>query len=130
MIIALAVEKNSIDSYLFSVFGRCKYILLYNSGDNSRRIIPNPFSAAFDGAGIQASQLLIENNCDVLIANNIGNHALAFLNSVGVKVYKSGVVTASTAIALFDEGKLEEAESKNADKRERVRYRKRGSQRK
>lgn len=127
MIIALAVETDSFDSDLSDVFGRCKYLLVYNYEDQSKKIIQNPFAAAFDGAGIQTSQLLIENNCDVLIANNIGNQALIFLESVGIKVYKSPKEKVLNAIILFNEGKLERAESRNELVRgRRKRFRNRG----
>lgn len=127
MIIALAVENNNLDSELADVFGRCKYLLIYNSEDHSQKIISNPFAAAFDGAGIQTSQLLIENNCDVLITNKIGDQALIFLESVGIKVYKSTKVKALNAISLLNNGKLEEAKSENEIGRgRRKRYRNRG----
>jgi len=128
MIIALAVEKDSVDPELSDVFGRSKYLFIYNSEDQSMKIIPNPFAAAFDGAGIQTSQLLIENNCDVLVVNNIGDQAHSFLNSVGIKVYKSTKDTASAVIKMFIEDKLKEAESKNdLGKGRRKRYRRRGN---
>ncbi|MDZ7764771.1 MAG: NifB/NifX family molybdenum-iron cluster-binding protein [Melioribacteraceae bacterium] len=127
MTIALAVEKESFDSELSDVFGRCKYLLIYNSKDQSKKMIPNPFSSAFDGAGIQTSQLLIENDSDVLIVTNIGDQALIFLESVEIKVYKSPKEKALKAITLFNEGKLEEAKSQNEFVRgRRKRYRQRG----
>ncbi len=127
MIIALAVENNSLDSELADVFGRCRYLLIYNSEDQSQKIISNPFAAAFDGAGIQTSQLLIENNCDVLIVSKIGNQALIFLESVGIKVYKSNKDKAQSVIELFNKGKLEEMNFPNDLKRgRRKRYRNKG----
>jgi predicted Fe-Mo cluster-binding NifX family protein len=117
MIIALAVENNSLDSELADVFGRCRYLLIYNPEDQSQKIISNPFAAAFDGAGIQTSQLLIENNCDVLIVSKIGNQALIFLESVGIKVYKSNKDKAQSVIELFNKGKLEEMNFPNDLKR-------------
>lgn len=127
MIIALAVEENNFNAELSEVFGRSRYILVYNSENQSNKIIPNPFAAAFDGAGIQTSQLLIENNCDILITNNIGNQALIFLESVGIRVYKSPKATVLNAITLFNEGKLEQAEPKNELVRgRRKRFRNRG----
>ncbi len=127
MIIALAVEKDSLDSDLSDVFGRCKFLFIYNSEFRSNKIIHNPFAAAFDGAGIQTSQLLIENNCDVLIVHNIHNQALIFLESVGIKVYKSAKEKAMNAISCFNEGKLEEVRSQNEfDRGKRKRFRRRG----
>lgn len=119
MIIALAVENNNFDSVLSDVFSRCKYIIIYNSADYSKKIILNPFAATFDGAGIQTSQLLIENNCDVLITNKIGIQAFIFLDSVGIKVYKSHKNKASAVIELFNQGRLEEAAFQNGSGRER-----------
>lgn len=127
MIIALAVEENNFDSELSEVFGRSKYLLIYNSEKQSNKIIPNPFAAAFDGAGIQTSQLLIENNCDVLIVGNIGNQALIFLESVGIKVFRSKKEKAQSVIKLYNQAKLEEVKSHNEVERgRRKRYRNRG----
>ncbi len=127
MIIALAVETNSIDSELSDVFGRCKYLLIYNSEDQSKKIIMNPYAAAFDGAGIQTSQLLIEHNCDVLIVSKIGNQALIFLESAGIKVYKSNKNKSQSVIELFNRGKLDKAKPPNDFESGRgKRYRNRG----
>jgi len=112
MIIALAINENNFDSELSEVFGRSKYLLFINSEDESKKIICNPFASSFGGAGIQTSQILIENNCDVLITKSIGEHAYSFLKSVDIKVFISKEDSVLKTIELYEKGLLELADEK------------------
>jgi predicted Fe-Mo cluster-binding NifX family protein len=49
--------------------------------------------------------------------SKIGNQALIFLESVGIKVYKSNKDKAQSVIELFNKGKLEEMNFPNDLKR-------------
>lgn len=107
MIIAFTLNNNSNQSTFSKTFGRCNYIKIINSERNIEKFIKNPFSSSLGSSGIQASQLLIENSCEVIITKQIGDQALTLLNSVGIKVYKSEAETASDAYKLFQENKLQ-----------------------
>lgn len=112
MIIALSIDENNFDSELSEVFGRSKFLLFLNSEDKSKKIICNPFASSFGGAGIQTSQILIENNCDVLITKSIGEHAYSFLKSVDIKVFISKEDNVLKTMELYERGLLELVDEK------------------
>lgn len=107
MKIALTLKKNNSKSSFASLFGRCSYIMIVNTLDNSEVFIKNPYSSSIGSSGIQTTKLLVENNCEILITKSIGSQALMYLNSVGIKVYTSSEKTAYDSINLFNKGRLE-----------------------
>lgn len=107
MNIAFTLTKKSNQSAFSKMFGRSNYIMIINSEKNSQKFIKNPFASSIGSSGIQASQLLIENSCEVIITKHIGDQALTLLKSVGIKVFKAEVETASDAYKLFQENKLQ-----------------------
>ncbi len=124
MKIALAVKKPEPDSILSEGFGRSPYLLIHDTISETDTIFANPFIVSMIETGIEASRILIENNCDVLITNNIGRHAFQFLKSAGVKVFFSPGINANKALKLFLEGNLNSVELNAPRHHRRNRYRK------
>lgn len=125
---AFAIQENSIDSQLSDVLGRSKYFLIIDTNTGAKQIITNPFAFSFGGAGIQASQLLIENDCDVLITKTIGAQVLSFLESAGIKVYLYPGMKSEKALELFHDGLLNKASLRiSRENGRRNRFRRRGS---
>ena len=104
--IAVGTEKPEAESLISELFGRSNYFILFDKKNNTEEIITNPFARTFGGAGIQAAQLLVEKNVDILITNQIGNNAMRILNSAGVKVFSCIRENARTAVGLLYEDKL------------------------
>ena len=109
MLFAFAIGDLVKASRMNHPFGRSGHFLLVNNVNNERKIIRNPYSETLDDAGIQTSQLLIENNVDIIMVNQIGNNAMRVLNSAGIKVYRFEGSEIDTALKLFEAGKLMEA---------------------
>jgi predicted Fe-Mo cluster-binding NifX family protein len=124
MKIAVAVENPDPDSMISEGFGRSRYLLIHDTINESDTIITNPFFASVGGAGIETSQILIENNCDALITSSIGKHALMLLKSAGVQVFLSTETTANNALNLFREGNLNSVELNTPRHHRRKHYRK------
>ncbi|MEM3654097.1 MAG: NifB/NifX family molybdenum-iron cluster-binding protein [Candidatus Bathyarchaeia archaeon] len=70
--------------------------------------IPNLASGAMSGAGIQAAQIIINKNVEVLITENIGPKALQALLVAGIKIVICAYGTVREAIEKYKKGELKE----------------------
>lgn len=75
MKIALSTSGENLESLLDLRFGRCKYFYIYDVENKSGYTIENEGLKANEGAGIVASQQLVDENIDVIITGNLGPNA-------------------------------------------------------
>ena len=75
MIIAVPAENQSLDSAICQSFGRAPFFCIYDTESESSRFIDNSAKEASGGAGIEAAQLLVDQNVDALITYRIGENA-------------------------------------------------------
>lgn len=112
MKIVLTTASSSIDGDMDQHFGRAPGFLIYDSERRSVEYIDNQINVdALQGAGIQAAQHIIEKGAECVITGHVGPKAFKVLNSAGVKVFNSNADTIKESLALFNSGKLKEAES-------------------
>ncbi len=126
MKIAFAISGKGANPCFSEVFGRSKYFKIIDSDNGRSSILCNPFSESFGGAGIQTSQFLIENECDVLITKTIGAQALSVLEAAQIKVYLCSCDDSIEAEKQFNEGELEIAKLEDLVFRRKRRRRRRG----
>lgn len=110
MKIALSSSGKTLDCQLDPRLGRCEYFVLVDSETKSFEILDNPGINASGGAGIKASQALVDSLVEVLITGSVGPNAWDILKGAGVKIYKSGIVSLKKALEDFEGGKLESIE--------------------
>jgi len=108
MKIALCSSGTDLDSTPSPVFGRCPYFLFVDDETEEVIAAANPAADASGGAGVQASQFVVERGAEVLLAGRVGPSALEVIVKAGVKVYDSGSVDARTALSRWKEGVLSE----------------------
>ncbi len=107
MKIGLPSNGNDLSQAFASVFGRCSYFVVIDS-DNQKVIaaFPNTAQNAAGGAGIQASQSLVDNQVEVVIAPQMGPNAWNVLQNTGIRVYSGINGTIQQNIDAFINGKL------------------------
>jgi len=59
MKIAISSSGTSLDSNVDPRFGRCQYYIIYDTNTDSFEYVDNESRQAMGGAGIQASQFLV-----------------------------------------------------------------------
>lgn len=89
MIIAMPVEGKSMDSKISDNFGRTEFYLLYDDKTDEATFLENTAAKSQSGAGIEAAQILVDNNIDVLITPRCGKNAADVLKSGNIEIYKS-----------------------------------------
>jgi predicted Fe-Mo cluster-binding NifX family protein len=113
MLIAVTAENRDTDSMVAEKFGRTPFIIIYDTAKNTFESLPNPFANLFGGAGIQTSQLIIENNVESVITTDIGPNPLRFLRSADIKVYLCTGKKVIDAIKDFMEKNLTEVKQES-----------------
>ncbi|MGM0568405.1 MAG: NifB/NifX family molybdenum-iron cluster-binding protein [Elusimicrobiota bacterium] len=111
MKVCLTSTGKSLDSKLDSRFGRCAYFIFLDTEDSENfESLANAAANASHGAGIQASQFVMEKKPAAVITGNIGPNASSVLSNAGIKVYtftaEGSVMEALTALK---KGKLKAA---------------------
>ncbi len=111
MIIAITAKEASMQSEVDPRFGRAAYFLLANSltgevyaHDNSEG------TAAANGAGTSAAQLMAENKVDILYTGSVGPKAGEVLEKVGIKVYENTSGTVEEVLANLPQEVIDEAQ--------------------
>lgn len=108
MKIGISSTGRELNSLLDTRFGRCIYLIIYDTVNNSVKVIENQGQASGGGAGIAAAQQMIDEDVDAVITGNAGPNAYNLLKNSGIRVYRCGSIKVELAIQLFKEGKLEE----------------------
>jgi predicted Fe-Mo cluster-binding NifX family protein len=102
--ITISSSGKELNSLLDPRFGRCPFYAVYDTEDEKWNFHPNPGSMEGSGAGIKASQFLIEKQVDVLLTGDVGPNASRILNSAGIKVYSFSEVLIEKALKLYEDG--------------------------
>lgn len=106
MKIAIPVDENNENTNVCISFGRAPYFFIYNFESKEKVFIENTSKNSPGGAGIKASQQLLDNKIDVLITFRCGENAENVLAEGKVKIYKAEFAKASDNINAFLDNKL------------------------
>ena len=92
MKIAVASEGPTWPSKMATVFGRCAYLLIFDTETGATEPIENPGAQAPGGAGVAAAQLVLDHGAQVLVAPKVGPQAHEVLVQADVQIVfqKSG----------------------------------------
>lgn len=88
-------------------FGRTQYFLVYNTETLQKTFLANAAATAQGGAGIQASQFVVDQGTNALLVPMIGKNAADVLKDSGVDLYMTSGCSIQDNIAAFSNGKLE-----------------------
>lgn len=108
MKIAITSQGDNLDSQADPRFGRCAYFLIVDTESDSLEAVQNPAVGAGGGAGIQASQLVLDKGVEAVVSGNVGPNAFRTLRGAGIKIYGGASGTVREALGSFKEGRLQE----------------------
>jgi predicted Fe-Mo cluster-binding NifX family protein len=94
-------------------FGRCAYLVIFDTEKMLSETTNNPGSDSDSGAGIAAAQCLLGKKVDAVIAGNCGPKAYQVLSKFGMKVVTGVEGNITDALETFQAGKLKEAKKAN-----------------
>jgi len=102
-----------LDAQVDPRFGRCQYFIFADAESLDFKATQNPYATAGGGAGIQAGQLIAENDVEAVITGNCGPNAYRTLQAAGIQVVIGASGTVRQAIESFKKGSLGAASQPN-----------------
>ncbi len=87
MKIGIATIEKDLNQNVNPTFGRAPYFAVYNTITKSVEFYNNEAKNAQGGAGIKASQFLVDLNLDAIIAYRLGENAVKVLTSANINLY-------------------------------------------
>lgn len=108
MKMCVSASSGSLDAAVDSRFGRCPYFVIVDSETMDFKAVPNDFSSAAHGAGIQAAQTVVNSGAKVFITGNVGPNAFNVLAATGIKIVIGASGSVKEAIEKYKNGQLQE----------------------
>lgn len=108
MKIAISSTGKTMENLLDMRFGRCEYFQIYDTESKEVKILENEGQNASGGAGIIASNQLVDEKVDVIITGNFGPNAFEIIEKAGVKAYKCESISITSVIEKYNKGELEQ----------------------
>lgn len=107
MKICISSTSNNKGALVDKRFGRCPYFAIYDTDTNVFDFIENSAVKEAQGAGLSASQNIIDKKVDAVITGNVGPNAMKILSAADIKVYQFNGDTVEQQVQLFLENKLD-----------------------
>jgi predicted Fe-Mo cluster-binding NifX family protein len=107
MRIVVSSQGETLDALASPVFGRCPTFVFVDSETMSTEAVPNPAMSQGGGAGIQATQFVVNQGAEAVLTGNLGPNAFDVLQAAGVPGYLVGGGTVGQAVAAFNAGQLQ-----------------------
>ena len=110
MILSISSQGETLNSQPNPRFGRTPYFIQYDLDKKTWQAFPNEALPQSGGAGVAASQFLIDHGSEVAISGRFGPNAHRALKSAGIRmfVFNDHTVTISEVIDAFTHDQLEE----------------------
>ena len=106
MKVAISSSGTTLESNVDTRFGRCPYFIIYDTGDDTFSHIENQSRQAMGGAGVQAAQMIVNQNVEAVITGNIGPNAYKVLSAASISVYSGTTGSVENAIDRLKKDEL------------------------
>jgi predicted Fe-Mo cluster-binding NifX family protein len=111
MLVAIPTDGNDLSGNVDQRFGRCARFLMVDSETMEFRVIVNPAAVQSGGAGVTASQTIIDQGAKVVIAGEVGPKAYDVLERARIRIYTRVSGRIQDALDLLESDQTEEAEA-------------------
>lgn len=108
MKIAISASGKNAESLLDKRFGRCEYFQIHDTESGEIKVLDNNGQNSSGGAGIAASNQLIDEDVDVIITGSLGPNAFELIEKSEIKAYKCDDIAISSVLKKYKNGELEE----------------------
>ena len=108
MKIAISSTGKGSDSVLDMRFGRCEYFQIHDTETGEVKVLENEGKMSSGGAGIAASNQLLNEEVDVIITGKLGPNAFESIEKSGVKAYSCEAINIGSVLKKYNDGELRE----------------------
>jgi len=119
VIIAIpSIGEGGLNNDMNPRFGRCEsftFVELEEDDVKAIKIVKNRAANAMGGVGVQATQILGENNANIVIVGLLGPNASNALNALNIKIFQAPdkKLKVKEVVNLYIQGKLQQISSSN-----------------
>ncbi|WP_202319251.1 NifB/NifX family molybdenum-iron cluster-binding protein [Archaeoglobus neptunius] len=113
MRIAATTRRGGVEDTITPQFGRAVTFTIvdYDGEIKDVEIVENTAASQPSGAGIAASQILVDRRVEAILTGNVGPKAMNVLKSAGIGIFRADGLKVGEAIERFMNGELEEIAS-------------------
>lgn len=87
MILMISSQGKELTSTIDDRFGRCQWLIKYDTETKQSEAFQNPGLKQSGGAGVAAAQFVIDQNVDVAISGDFGPHAANALRAGNIQMF-------------------------------------------
>lgn len=112
MKVAVATQQGGLNDQVSSVVGRAPTFTIVHTSNGEitdSKVLDNQFAQAQSGAGIQAAQMLANEQVQAIIGGNFGPNLANVFTQNGIKMYQAGGLSVRKAVNQLLQGQLAEA---------------------
>lgn len=106
MKIGIPADENRNDTTICMSYGRTPYFCIYDTETEEMYFLDNSAAASTGGAGIKASQSLVDEGVEVVLTPRAGENAVEVLDAADVKAFKTISDDLMENIKAYEDGKL------------------------
>ena len=106
MKIAIPVDEQKKETTVCMSYGRTPYFMIYNTETEEVSYLDNTAISAMGGAGIKASQSLVDAGAEAVLTIRCGENAAELLKAAGIPLYKTAYDKAMENIEAFAKNEL------------------------
>lgn len=108
MILFISAQQDNLASPVNPRFGRCPFLVRFDTESNQWEAFANPGASRSGGAGVAAAQFVIDHQANAVLSGDFGpNAAGAFLAAnIELRRFTGDTATVQQAVDQFLNGKL------------------------
>ncbi|MDK2868276.1 MAG: hypothetical protein PWP51_2389 [Clostridiales bacterium] len=89
MKIAIPVDEKDLNTTVCVSFGRAPFFMIYDTASKAYDFLDNSAAASSGGAGIKASQSIVNQGVEILITPRCGENAADVLKAADIQMFQS-----------------------------------------
>lgn len=106
MKIAIPANENNIKMGVCPSFGRAPFYYIYETDSKNGEFVENTAAQSAGGAGIKASQFLVDSKVGVVLTPRCGENAVTVLAGGNIKLFKTATADIEENIKMYENGEL------------------------
>ncbi len=106
MRVAIPVDDNTNETKVCMSFGRAPYYAIFDTETQEMKYVDNSAAASQGGAGIKASQTIIDEGAEAVITPRCGQNAADVLLEADIRIYRSNGDSVRENVEAYVNGRL------------------------
>lgn len=108
MILLISSQGQNLESPIESRFGRCPWLIKYDTETKESQALPNPGGRQSGGAGVAAAQFVIDQAADAVISGDFGPNAASALGASNITMirFPENVSKINDVLEMYHQGTL------------------------